>query len=183
MTPLNIQSKRNDILWMSLGVIAVIALLYFFLAPELKAWQQAKIAVEAKNRDLAHLNAQVEAINAMIEALSTKDEALQKLDIAIPSDNSIETLIANLEAIAQVSNLNIEAISPVRGTNNQASVSLHLTGTYRGQEQFLKEINKNLRPLNITAIKTSAGSATGKEAVLTMVVTLHAAGLTSGGAK
>lgn len=169
--PTKIQEKQNDLLWVTLGLIIVIALAFFYVRPQINLLAQAKGRLLAKQQDLIELEQKAEQLVGLDNQLNQFDADLKKLDIAVPTNESIDQLIVSLGSIATASGAQLKLIQPSL-TGSSGQVTLNLGGSYSSIVLFLENLEKNLRSVQVLDVKISSASRIESTALVNATVTV-----------
>lgn len=170
--------RTNDILWATVGILGVLGMSYFYVAPQMTALKEARAITQAKEQDSATLQAQITQVDQTAKQLNAQPESLKQLALAAPSSTAYDQLLVALQAIASESGVILSSIHPTSGVattgaTQQATATLAIKGSYSGVHLFLETVAKNIRPLTITNLAlTSAVDAKGVSLLnATLIVT------------
>lgn len=168
--------RSNDILWAAVGILGVLAMGYFYVAPQMTELKTARATTQAREKDAAALETQITQVNQIAQQLNSQQSALQQLALAAPSSSAYDQLLIALQAIASESGVVLSTVQPASGNTTagqQVNVTISLKGSYGGMHLFLENTAKNIRPLTITNLSlTSAADVTGASLLnATLIVT------------
>jgi Tfp pilus assembly protein PilO len=169
--------RTNDMLWATIGILGVLGMSYFYVAPRMATLKEARAITQAKEQDSVALQAQITQVDKTAKELNAQPEVLKQLALAVPSSTAYDQLLVALQAITSESGVILSSIHPTSGVATgaaqQATATLAIKGSYSGVHLFLETIAKNIRPLKVTNLAlTSAVDATGVSLLnATLIVT------------
>jgi len=157
--------RTNDILWATVGILGVLGMSYFYVAPRMTELKEARAVTQAKEQDSVALEAQIVQVDQTAKQLNARTDVLKQLALAAPSSMAYDQLLVALQAITSESGVIMSSVHPTSGATGatqQATATLAIKGSYTGVHLFLETVAKNIRPLTITNLAlTSAVDAKG----------------------
>lgn len=175
------QKRRNDLLWMLLGILLVAAIAYFYSYPQIKNWQTALINMAAKEQDALAVNEKINTVQAKSAEISQNSDIVNQLDLVAPDTDAEDGFVATIESIAENSGVTINFFQPNSNADG-LEASLNINGSFLGIGLFLQDLHRNLRPVKVLDLRITSVSAVEGAALLnaTMRVIAATSGLQGG---
>lgn len=160
------------------SVIAILAIGYFYISPNIGALKTLNIQVDAKIAEITKYNDNVSALNVLKSQLAQISDQLNKLGLAVPSNDDMPDALTQIESMANNSGLKVNSIQPGKESTGIVPITVNLKGDYIGLANFITKLEKNIRPANIKSINIA--SASGENNLLNITMNMNM--LKSGGA-
>ncbi len=170
------QKRRNDLLWMILGITFVIAIAYFYTYPQIQNWQTALITATAKEQDALAITEKISITESKKSELASNSGITNQLDLAVPPTQAEDDFVATIESIAESSGVTINFFQP-NSNSDGLEASLNINGSFLGIGLFLQDLHKNLRPVKVTNVRITSVSAVEGAALLGATMDIVAATL------
>jgi len=160
-----------------LAILIIVGLIYLIIKPQLANLKENNLELAVNKNNLKNKEQQINNLNQLASQIQSNQTTVQKLTVALPDKEKIAELLVQIDALSSGTGTKIAAFSPVGAEsqtssqdNNQTSVSaekgvgmysfdLTLAGPYSGIANYLKELQKNLRPIKIMALSITGGSS------------------------
>lgn len=168
------QQKRNDFLWMVLGIIIVTAIGYFYTYPQIINWQSAIIAAEARRLDAQEAQAKVATVEQKKAEIAQNKATVDELNLVAPETQAEDDFVATLESIAENTGLTVNFFQP-NFNSEHLEVSINANGSFLGIGLFLQDIQKNLRPVKISELRITNVSSVPGASLLNATMKITAA--------
>lgn len=168
------QQKRNDFLWMVLGIILVTAVGYFYTYPQIIAWQNALIAAEARRLDAQEAQNKVSTVEQKKAEIAQNQDIVNELNLVAPGNQAEDDFVATLESIAENTGLTVNFFQP-NFNSEHLEVSINANGSFLGIGLFLQDIQKNLRPVKISELRITNVSSVPGASLLNATMKITAA--------
>lgn len=169
---IELKGKQNNILWLTLGLVGVLVVGYFYVRPTLDELKAARAASAAAGRDLEALNTKISQIQSLNAQLDSNKDAVDKLNLAVPDQAAFDELLVTLNAIASKSGIRLVSLQP---TGDKAIANATVEGSYSGIRSFVDNMHKNLRPINVSRLELRGGSNVANASLITVSMTLDPA--------
>jgi len=175
MQPIKMQDKQMATL-VVVGVIVICLVVgYFVFWPAASGYKTARIDfanLSTTKQDLLQQQANLESLK---NDISERSDFISKTEEAMPTTSQIPELIVTLSNFANNNSLYITNFSPkevasttaggaVNPANpapvlnyNTVEIDFDITGSYSDLKQFIKDIETNIRPIDIVSISVSGG--------------------------
>lgn len=152
-------------------VVACFLLGYFLLVPKVNAYRTSKIAIENAQLQKDSLLQKEQLLQDLGKKIETEDAFIKTTNNTLPSTPQIPEILLTLDKIAMNNSLYIQTFTPAieAGTQNAAgkiaanngikkiTLQFNVSGKYPDIKQFIKDMEDNIRPINITTISISGG--------------------------
>ena len=141
--------------------------LLLFIWPEYQELRESMARAEVKEQDLENLTSYIDALNEMSARISSDYESdIEKMKDGIPDDHYIPSLFSELRRVSHSTGVRIERLGDFsqseieeRAGLNEIEVSFTVQGGYSNFKNFILELEKNARIINLEAINIeSTGS-------------------------
>jgi len=150
------------------------------------------------NNEIKNKEAIISSLEKKITDLQTASSILQKeesnlilIDQGVPSSPELETLITQIESLANTNSLKISGISssdlllkgvfekvkktndlePLPDDSNELSISIAVTGSYSDLVNFIKSVENLRRPLKFDTFMFNSSRSNLEEKILTLTIT------------
>jgi Tfp pilus assembly protein PilO len=171
-----VSGRNNDLLWLAVGLIGVLGISYFYVAPQMSSLRQARAVTLAKADDIQKLQDEITKTNEIGLSLAGQKDALNQLALAAPATASFDQILVALQAIASQSGVILSSVQPVASTTSQqATATIALKGTYDGVHLFLENLAKNIRPVSVTNMALVSATDNSGASLLNATLTITAA--------
>lgn len=169
-------ARTNTILWATVGVLGVAAMSYFYVAPQLDAWRVAQAKSQAKSADITLIQDQIAHVTTTASQLQQNQAGLDRLNIAVPDGAAFDQLLVSLEAIAEQAGVALKSIEPSpQETQQLATATLSIEGSFGGVKTFMTLIEQNARPLTVSNVSITSSAEAEGSALVNVTFTLSAA--------
>lgn len=146
---------QRPILLISLLFLVLIAVVILFLLPEYQKLRELRILLGTKQKDLAIKNEYFDKIRDISSRLSNYSEEIEKVDLMLPQDPGIADFFDFIIATASKNGLIVNNGSEVSKSSFPESkvkkviLQFSLSGSYESFKSFLRELQKNVRLIEI----------------------------------
>jgi len=160
----------------SLIIILVFIIIYFLLRPINIAYKNTKINIENFKKEKEILITKKTKLKNLEQIMEEKKDFIAQVKDILPTTPQIPEILVTLEELAEANSLYITNFLPKekeqevrRGRKTGEEVKeewkifelrFDLTGTYSSMKQFIKDLEKNIRPVDIKAIRFTGGGET-----------------------
>jgi Tfp pilus assembly protein PilO len=151
-------SRTNDILWATIGILGVIGMGYFYVAPRIASLKESRAITQAKDDDIKELTAQIAQVKQTAKELNSQPDALKQLSLAAPNSTAYDQLLVALQAIATESGVVLTSVQPTSSTAGAAKLAIAtvgIKGSYTYVHRFFEVIATNIRPMSISNLALS----------------------------
>jgi len=157
---------KRIIPWLSL--VLAIALLFFLVLPEYDGWR-----LKVGELSLAELDLSNKKESLLI--LSSVDESkIRRLERVIPKTPEEPELLVQMEELATESAVALSSISfQTDESGGRVVLNETVTGTYENLKRYLKNLENNLRLLDVETISLSSGGDSGSFQSLNLSVVAY----------
>lgn len=155
--------------------VACFLLGYFILIPKVNAYRDSKIAIENAKLQIETLETKAVLLNNLGEKLKEEDDFIKRTQDVLPVEPQVPELLLMIDRLAIENALYINTFSPSiekdekpgapgSGTEKKKTVAwktinlqFDVVGKYPNIKSFIKDLEQNIRPLDITNISISEG--------------------------
>lgn len=170
--------RSNAVLWLLLGLLGVVAVLYFYVQPERARLVELRAKSQASQEDIAVVQAQIDAITALDATLAEQSNQLNRLTVAVPTGDGLGELLVMLQDTATQAGVVLTSIQPAVATDQAGpTLSLAVRGSYGGIRLFVAGAEALIRPVTISKLSISASSSVPGASLVSASMTLTAASL------
>jgi Tfp pilus assembly protein PilO len=164
--------KDQTMTLMVLIILICFGLGYFVFMPIASNYNLERIKTANLDREKNNLNDKQIVLKGLQTDLDQRAPFIDLTNNAMPTTSQIPELLVTLSQLASNNSLYMTNFSPKpedvpkTGTIVEYStvkVEFDVKGSYLDLKQFLKDIESNLRPINITSINISGGGEISKE--------------------
>lgn len=170
-------SKRALSLLLSAALLVGALFIYAtFIRPEYSTIQELRGIVEAKAKLLEETKNASANIASLKLGYQKDEKIIESLSLALPEDEAVSSLMAQLNALSQTSGLVIQSVGiaylPVKSSPNTPSfakklgtlkLDLKLFGNYAAFNNFLQNLENNIRIMDVKNLKLSQESKTNQD--------------------
>lgn len=140
------------------GIVFLIG--YFWIFPQYQAFQEVNSVLRNKKIELQRKEEYFSKIKMADEALQQYKEQLSKIDVALPSEPSLPSLLSILEKSGTENGLILKQVGSFKVTDLQRSLKeIHLEvglmGSYPALKNFLSSLERNARLIEVDKISFS----------------------------
>ncbi|MDE2000954.1 MAG: type 4a pilus biogenesis protein PilO [Patescibacteria group bacterium] len=159
-------------------LIAALAIYATLIVPEYDVIQGLRGTIEAKTQVLDLETKAVQQVKSLIVNLKNISNISASLSSALPSDQQLATAVAQLNALAQVHGLAVQGIGvtlpPVMPSPVSQSFAKNIgtlrfdvkfAGTYSGMRDFLYDVERNLRIMDVQGLTVDSSTKSGQDLV------------------
>lgn len=137
-------------------VILVVGI--WLIYPLMNQISDLNLKIGAKNEEISQAEKKINDLNTLKTEFSRFQNEVKQLAIAAPSEEQMPEILAQLEALAKKSGLEVNSIQPTTGTaSNEVAINLSTKGSFTSTLLFLQNLEKNARPIQVRSI--NLGSA------------------------
>lgn len=169
--------KRALSLLLSAALLVAALIVYaLFIRSEYAATQGLRGTLESKNQILNIETAAVEQVKNLVVSLKSIANIDNSLSFALPPDESISSVVAQVNSLAQLHGLVLQGVgisylpmipSPVKLSFAKGMGALQLdikfVGPYASGRDFIADIERNLRIMDVKNLKIESASKTGQD--------------------
>jgi len=171
----------------SLGLAILIAIggFYFGAKPLAEKIKLKNFDIAVKEEEYNLKKQKVDNLKEFSSILSSQKAKIDTISQALPSEEDIPEILTSINAMAASSGLRLVSFTPAAGqgettaaTNTKGGslsilpISLTLSGTWGQVDSFLKNVESNIRPIQLKSISLGAGQA-GPDPVLAVSIELE----------
>lgn len=160
-------NKEDRSLFLPLIALLIAGVVFFvswrLLMPTITD-NQAKI--KAYNADIALAEAKTQSINDSNKKLASISSLINQLLVAIPGDVDTPDLVAEIEAIAAVNQVDLPSISPpsiseqsASSTSGGLATTITVSGGFVNIYNFINSLENSIRFAKITSLSISSGES------------------------
>ena len=151
-------NKHNIVSLLSLIVILVIAV--WVIYPNLNQIKDLNIKLGAKDKEISQAKQKINNLNTLKSEFNRFQEVVKQLEIAAPSEAQMPEILVQLETLAKRSGMEIISIQPTTTKNNQeVAVNLATNGNFASTLLFLRNLEKNARPIQVKSFTLDSAKA------------------------
>lgn len=131
-------------------VFASFMVLLYGVLPKYSAQQKAKESFLKKEQEVKNRQEYFNGIKNTLSEISAYQETLQKIELSMPGDISLSTLIGFFNQKVSDNGLVLRSITPVQTTSTSTqSFSMALSGGMSSFQSFLKDIETSSRLVSV----------------------------------
>jgi Tfp pilus assembly protein PilO len=141
----------------SLLVAFGLFLFWTWILPNYDAISSFKPVIEAKELKLVEREQIVNRLRALSQEYDLRQEGITRLNYIVPLDKSQASIVASLEDISSRSGMLLSKISlSESGEGHGVLISLELNGSYLSFVNFLQQIEKNIRLMDVNSFDVAS---------------------------
>ena len=153
------------------GFLLIFSLVIYasLIRPKYSEIQELRGTLASKISLLNEEQSSIDQVSNLIAQYQGAAKLEDSLSLALPQEESLPSLIAQLNTFAAISGLGIQSVdinylpakpSPLKLSSAKKVAALRLTmrsaGTYSGIKQFLQNMEKNIRIMDLAELKMEA---------------------------
>jgi Tfp pilus assembly protein PilO len=173
----NLKEQANSLI--VLLIIVCIALGYFVFLPAANGYKTNRINTENLNRQKAALEQKQVVLKGLDAEIKEKADFIAKTEDAMPKTAQVPEMLVTLSELSNNNSLYITNFLPKEVDSSQQvntgtaktpkikyktlNIEFDVSGNYINMKQFIKDMETNIRTININNISISGGGEISKE--------------------
>lgn len=168
-----------------LGIIIIVAMIFWVIKPQMNNLKDANAQVKAKTEELNQKQQMLSNMDTLASEIKSKASLVNNLNIVLPySSPGASGLVLELTNMAKAAGVSVKSLTPT-ATENTAnyeepaqdlnistySFTVDIVGKYAGIKNMFKQMENNLRPITIKNISIASAE---DEANPTLTITISA---------
>ncbi|MDD5731980.1 MAG: type 4a pilus biogenesis protein PilO [Patescibacteria group bacterium] len=170
-------NKKDETTLLMFFIVLVCAVLgYFVLFPATGSYSDGRIQEANLTNEKNTLQSKQTNLQGLKKDLTERSDFISRTEDAMPTTAQVPELLVTLSKLASNNSLYLTNFSPQEVTANtnanvgpegeiapaateysQVEISFDVSGKYLDMKQFLKDVETNIRPINILNINISGG--------------------------
>lgn len=146
-------------------IFASFMVLLYCVLPQASAQKKAKESFLKKEQDVKNRQEYFNGLKNTLLEVFTYQETLDKIELSMPGNISLSTLIGFFNQKASDNGLTLKSVAPFQADSTSTqSFSISLSGSISSFESFLKDIGTSLRLVDVESFslqQEKEGSSSG----------------------
>ncbi|HRY60477.1 MAG TPA: type 4a pilus biogenesis protein PilO [Patescibacteria group bacterium] len=170
-TSIKIKEEEKIPVMVLLAAIVAFVAVYFFLMPVASAYRANRLELENLSIDKSVLQEKQTKLQNLEKTIKEKQVFINQTKEVLPQDPQIAEALLMISKLATDNNLFINNFTPkivddtpipgqtgvVKTDYKRVALQIDITGSYPNLKEFLKKLEVNIRPVNISNISIKGG--------------------------
>ena len=173
--------KDSDKVSMIVLFVLVICFImgYYVLVPSVASYKENKVSIENSKKSKDDIFLKETLLKDLGSKLETEKSFIERGKDVLPTDSQVPEILVTLDKLATSNSLYINTFSPNTDTANKQApgekkvawktvdLQFDIVGTYPNIKNFIKELEDNVRTIDIVSISiNSGGELTSSDSIL-----------------